>query len=307
MKADISGTTHTYYPRQPIITRPPLRWPNGARAALAFVISAEYYEMQIPANAFMPPNLPGGFGRGPYPDFRVYSSRAYGSRVGIFRLFDAVDRYGVRPTVALDALTVKHCSRLVPHIVNRGYEIVGHGESVNRMISSKMSEEEERDYILRTLDAIEKATGQRPLGWHGAEYGESFRTPRLLAELGLKYVLDWPNDEQPLTFSTGSGPIVSVPMLIDFDDVYAQFHRKISPARWAQSIEEGVATLLKQPPDAGRVLVVNLHPWLMGHGFRVGHLERVLEAITRRDDIWFATTGEIADWRTPQTEAEAVS
>ena len=155
MSADLSGTTHTFYPRQPIVARPPLCWPNGARAAVAFVVSAEYYEMQIPANAYMPPNLPGGFGRGPYPDFRIYSSRAYGNRVGIFRIFAALDRHGLKATVALDALTVKYCSRLVPHILERGYEIAGHGESVNRMISSRMSEEEEREYILRTLDALE--------------------------------------------------------------------------------------------------------------------------------------------------------
>jgi peptidoglycan/xylan/chitin deacetylase (PgdA/CDA1 family) len=300
MSTDISGTTHTFYPRQPIVTRASFRWPNGARVAVAFVISAEYYEMQIPANAYMPPNLPGGFGKGPYPDFRTYSSRGYGSRVGIFRIFEALDRHQLKATVALDALTVQDCARLIPHILKRGYEIAGHGQSINRMISSKMTEEEEREYIATTLAALENGTGVRPRGWHGPEYGESFRTPRLLAELGLTYVLDWPNDEQPVMFTTPHGPLVSVPMLIDFDDVYAQFHRKITAARWAQSIEEGIDTLLLQPPDAGRMLVINLHPWLMGHPFRIGHLERALSAITKRQGIWFTTAGQIADWSKSQ-------
>jgi hypothetical protein len=41
-------------------------------------------------------------------------------------------------------------------------------------------------------------------------------------------VLDWPNDEQPVAMTTPNGSIVSVPMLVDFDDVYALFHRKIT-------------------------------------------------------------------------------
>ena len=56
-----------------IALRRPLHWPGGARLAFAVVVSAEYYEMQPnPAN-FIPANVPGGFGRAPYPDFRAFT------------------------------------------------------------------------------------------------------------------------------------------------------------------------------------------------------------------------------------------
>jgi hypothetical protein len=45
--------------------RPPLAWPDGRKVAVCIVVSAEYYEMQPPAGSFVPPNLPGGFGRAP--------------------------------------------------------------------------------------------------------------------------------------------------------------------------------------------------------------------------------------------------
>jgi allantoinase len=45
--------------------RPPLAWPDGRKVAVCIVISAEYYEMQPPGGSFVPPNLPGGFGRAP--------------------------------------------------------------------------------------------------------------------------------------------------------------------------------------------------------------------------------------------------
>jgi allantoinase len=294
--AEDAVTGHRYYACSPFVGHQPWHWPNGARVAVAIVISAEYYEMQPPADAFMPPNLPGGFGKGPYPDFRNYSARAYGNRVGIFRILEALDRHAIRAGVAIDALTATLCPQLIPHIKRRSFEIIAHGQSISRMISSRMSEAEEGDYISSTLATIERTTGVRPLGWHGAEYGESARTPALLAKLGIQYVLDWPNDEQPLCMSTPHGPLLSIPMLIDFDDVYALFHRKLPIARWQRAVEEGLAQMVEDATDSGRLLVLNLHPWLIGHPFRIAFVEALLQYLRRQQHLWLTTTGEIAAW-----------
>ena len=285
---------HGYYARTPITGRAAFAWPAGAHAAFAILVSAEYYEMQPLASAFMPPNLPGGFGRGPYPDYRVYSARAYGNRVGIYRVFEALERSGLRATVALDALSAKLNPRMVGHILRRGDEIAGHGQSVNRVISALMSEQEERDHIRASLDAVEHACGVRPAGWHGPEYGESSRTPALLAELGVSYVLDWPNDEQPVVMTTPHGSLLSIPMLIDFDDVYAQVHRRLTVERWAQCVEDGIDQLIADA--SGRLLVLNLHPWLIGHPFRSTYLVELLDRIAHKSGLWRTTTGEIAAW-----------
>lgn len=298
-------TDHSYYAREPIVRRRRSTWPSGARVACALVVSAEYYEMQPPRDAFIPPNVPGGFGRGPYPDFRNYSVRAYGNRVGIFRIFDALDAHAIKASVALDALSAQLCPQLLPHIAARGHEIVAHGQSVSRTISARMSEAEERQYIRSTLETLKAATGGWPLGWHGAEYGESARTPALLAELGITYVLDWPNDEQPVSMATPHGPITSIPMLIDLDDVYAQFHRKLTVARWRASVEQALARIVADAADGfARVLVINLHPWLSGHPFRIGDVEALLAALRGHDNVWLATTGEIAAWWASQTASQ---
>ena len=90
------------------------------------------------------------------------------------------------------------------------------------MMSSKLSEGEEADTIGRCLDAIASASGQRPTGWIGQDYGQSARTPKLLAGAGLDYVCDWPNDDVPylMTYQTPSGrPLVSLPNQAEWDDV----------------------------------------------------------------------------------------
>jgi peptidoglycan/xylan/chitin deacetylase (PgdA/CDA1 family) len=158
-----------------------------------------------------------------------------------------------------------------------------------------MSENEERDYIRTSLDEIEKQSGVRPLGWHGPEYGESERTPEILAGLGVRYVLDWPNDEQPYLMTTEAGSIVSIPMALELDDVIAHYHRRISMKRWKQGVIDAIDQLSSDGCQNGRHLVLNLHPWLTGHPHRIGFLEELLAEVRERKDVWTTTTGQIAD------------
>jgi allantoinase len=296
MMTEFEHTGHAYYNRVPICARPPLQLPYGARVALAIVVSAEYYEMQPPDDAFTPPNVPGGFGRGPYPDYRSWSARAYGNRVGIFRVLESLARYRLQATVAVDMLTAQHCAFLMRFLDEGGWEIAAHGQSVNRVVSSQMSEEQERRYVRACLDVLERTFDVIPAGWHGPEYGESAFTPALLAEQGLKYVLDWPNDEQPISLSTPKGPLVSLPMMIDFDDVYAQLHRRLDTARWCSCVEEGLDQMINDGGKSGRILILNIHPWLTGHPFRMTYFDEMLERILRKKGIWFTSAGEIARW-----------
>jgi allantoinase len=285
---------HAYYPPRPIVSRPRLAWPNGAALAVAIVVSVEYYEMQPPEGAFLPPNLPGGFGRGPYPDFRSFSLREFGNRVGIFRVMEILDRHGLKATAAIDARTATERPVIVDACRRRGWGIAAHGLAVTRVISSRMPEAEERAYIAESIDAVRRACGSAPAGWHGPEYGESTRTPALLAEAGIKYVLDWPNDDQPLVMQTPSGPLVSVPMAIDLDDVVAHWHRKITMARWRQAVADAVDRLLAEGRSNARLLVLNLHPWLIGQPYRATYLDEALADLKRRDGLWLAITDEIA-------------
>jgi hypothetical protein len=101
---------------------------------------------------------------------------------------------------------------------------------------------------------------------------------------------------------TPHGPLTSIPMLIDLDDVYAQFHRKISAARWRTCVEDAVERIAADGQDGmARLLVINLHPWLSGHPFRIGQVEAVFEALAKRTDVWLATTDEIAAYWTRQS------
>lgn len=287
-----------WFDSNPIVKRKAVAWPGGARVAVAVVVSIEQYEMAQAPGAFLPVTLPGGMGRGPYPDFRSYSLREYGNRIGVFRVMEALDRHGLRATAAIDASVATNKPVIVRECQRRGWEIAAHGNAVTQMVTAKLNEAEERAQVGAALDAIERATGTRPQGWHGPEYGESARTPGILAEMGVKYVLDWPNDELPYAMQTDAGPLVSVPMLVDFDDVFAHWYRKLGMPRWQSSIADAMDRLLEDGRTRPRMLVLNLHPWLIGQPWRISYLDAVLADLGKRKGIWFATAGEIAEcWR----------
>jgi peptidoglycan/xylan/chitin deacetylase (PgdA/CDA1 family) len=271
-----------------------LRWPDGARLAFAVVVSTEYYEMQPAPSNFIPANLPGGFGRAPYPDFRAFSQRDYGNRIGVFRVIEALDRFAMPATAAVDTGVATRYPYIVTQFQRHDIEIAGHGHAVTNVISSHMTEAVERTYVASAIDTLKRVSGMQPVGWHGPEYGQSERTPALLAELGLDYTLDWPNDEQPFLMRTTPKPLVSLAMALELDDVITMWHRRISAERWRQAVADALDQLLADGVSGGRHLILNLHPRLIGHPHRIGCLEEVLADVRKRDGVWIASASQIA-------------
>ncbi len=290
------GMDHQHYDWSPLSTREILRWPNQARLALCVVINLEHMEWQPPAGSFQAANLAGGSVARAFPDYARISHREYGHRVGIFRVQDVLDKYGITATVAMDARTAENYPYLVRHCLERGCEIIGHGVSVSRMITGEMSQKEEEEYIDESLSALTGAIGHRPVGWLGPEQGESFRTPQLLAQAGIRYVCDWPNDEQPYPIKTPEGELFALPLMLELDDVVALAHRRVAVDRYAEMLKEGFDVMYEDGKQNGRVLGLNLHPWLIGQPFRIGFLDEALGHMMRRQGVWTATGTEIIDW-----------
>jgi peptidoglycan/xylan/chitin deacetylase (PgdA/CDA1 family) len=169
------------------------------------------------------------------------------------------------------------------------------------MITTNMSETEERDYIRSSIDSIVRATRTMPQGWLGPEYGESDRTPRLLAEAGLRYVCDWANDEQPFPMTTGDDPFFALPLLYELDDVAAMAQRKVTVADYQRRLTESFDTLLEDGASNGRVMALNWHPWLVGQPFRVGAVDRALEYMIQTGGVWAATGSQIVEHYRIQT------
>src|SRR6202049_478054 len=176
---------HAYGPfsYSPIIRRPPLAWPDGARVALWVIPNIEFFSLE---------ERPGGAGSGKIPDIPLWSARDYGNRVGVFRLMQVLDRHGIRATVALNSDVCAQHPVIIEEGNKRRWEWMGHNESNTRRLN-EAPPGEEAGIIKRTLATIERATGARPVGWLGSGLQETWSTPDLLAAEGCEYVSDWTN------------------------------------------------------------------------------------------------------------------
>jgi peptidoglycan/xylan/chitin deacetylase (PgdA/CDA1 family) len=283
------GMDNPWYDYSPSPRRPHLAWPKNARVAFCVVLPLEYYELLPPENAVRDSRFVGEFGNYS-PDFRTWTQREYGNRTGIFRVMEVLDRYQIRAGVAVNAMAAERYPFLVEQFRKRNYEFIAHGTSANRMISSKMSEAEETQEIAGAIAAVEKAAGVRPRGWLGQEYGESQRTPQLLADAGLDYVLDWPNDDQPYAMKVGR-KFVSMPNQPEWDDVQQLWLRRINTTRYPDIVADAFELLHR---EGSQVFSLSIHPWLMGMAHRIKYLDEALRRIERFGNVWQATPGEIA-------------
>lgn len=290
------GMDHEYYSWSPLPTRPVVRWPEEKPLAFSVMLDLEFLELEPPADAVQSRWLAGGLGPRPHPNIALLTSREYGHRVGIFRLLDVLDRHSIPASVAIDAMTARAYPWLVKHLVERGVDVIAHGISVSRIISNQMAEADERSYIGETLDALEQATGTRPVGWLGAEQGESERTPHLLVEAGLSYVCDWSNDEQPYRMKLPTGTLWSIPTMLEYDDQFALFQRRMALSSYTSMFTTGVDQLIADGRTTARYLLLNLRPWLVGQPFRVTYLDEMLERAVRTGEIWSATVGDVASY-----------
>ena len=287
------GMDHDYYPYSNLFERPPIAWPSGKAVAVAIVVNLEWFPI-LPADK--PFRAPGHMVT-PYPDYRHYTAREYGTRIGFYRMLDAFAKVDARVSVAINSAIAERYPRIIADILSAGHEIVAHSTDMNGTIASGLLEDEERALIAAALDALEQAAGTRPCGWMSIARSQSFNTPRLLAEAGLAYMADWVNDELPYRFETGAGAIVNVPVNHELSDRQIVTVQQQSADSYVEQIMDAYTLLHGEASTLGasRMLPLNVTPYIMGLPYRIDALERLLDWLTEQDDAAFHSLGEIAD------------
>ena len=272
------------FPYSPITERPELKWPGGARIALWVAPNIEFFPLD--EKVFM--------GVGIVPDVLSWSHREYGNRVGIWRIMEVLDRYGIRATVALNSEVCDACPQIVAAGVERGWEFMGHNQSNSRPLN-QVEPAREGEVVRATFDRIESATGARPRRWLSGGLIESWNTLDHLIDAGCEYVCDWVVDDQPFVMDVDGRRLVSIPYSGESNDFGAFMRWGWTPEQFSDLLCRQFDVLYRESEVSGRVMVISLHGFLMGVAHRIGALETALDHIMGHDEIWLATGGEIMD------------
>ncbi|MCX4832305.1 polysaccharide deacetylase family protein [Streptomyces sp. NBC_01016] len=274
------------YDYSPITEREPVRWPNGARVAFYVGLNIEHFTLGVPSTSLNEGTA------GLVPDALNHGWRDYGPRVGIWRVMEALDRYRVRASVLLNSDVTTHYPQIIEAGRARGWAWLAHGRT-NSVLQAGMTPQEEREYLTDVVTTIEKATGRRPRGWMGPALTETFHTPRLLAELGLDYVLDWTADDQP--FLLNEPGMLSVPYSVELNDLALFTLHGMTGPDFLQLVKDQFDQLYADAADSGRVMALALHPFVIGQAFRTRYLAQALAYICGHRGVWLTTSDEIAE------------
>lgn len=288
------------YPYVPLPKRNPLRWPNGARVALIITFNLETWDLVKDTDqpyyaggpALLPNTLPGNVA-----DFPNYTWREYGQRVGIWRMFDAMDEYGVKPSCTINAVTAERRHDMLQAALDRQCEILAHNFEQGELLTDyAFQPEKERDVVLRSLAAYEAAVGRKARGWLSSSLRGTLNTASILVEKGCIFYCDIMNDDQPFIIRTANGPIVSVPYSNEINDFTLVARRAHTTDEVSAILREELAVLHAEGEHSGRIMNVGLHPHVSGRAYRIRALKEFLDYAKSLDGVWWATREEIAEW-----------
>jgi peptidoglycan/xylan/chitin deacetylase (PgdA/CDA1 family) len=195
-------------------------------------------------------------------------------------------------SVLLNADVCGQYPQIVEAIVARGWPCVAHGQN-NSIPQTAMEEAVERAYLEQMTETIAAGTGRRPRGWLGPAMTETLNTPRLLAELGYSYVLDWCNDDQPYPLDIDG--MISVPYSVELNDITLFVNRSYTGPEYVRMVKDQLEQLLADSQTSGRVMALPIHPFVVNQPLRHRYLAEALGAIASHDEVWITTSDAIAE------------
>jgi allantoinase len=271
---------------------PDPRWPGGARLALSFVVNVEEgAELSLASGDIRNESVHeireevAG-----QPDPCMETHYAYGARAGIWRILDAFDATGVKATFSACGRAVAANPHLARAPAEAGHEVSAHGWRWESL--ANMPEAQERAVISGTVDAIEKAAGTRPVGWH-TRSAASMNTRRLLLEEGgFLYDSDVYDDDLPRMGAPGH---VILPYSFDTNDMrFSPGGGFVQPEDFSRYCTGAIDWLMREGKTAPKMLSIGLHLRIIGRPGRMPGLAALLEHVAKTPGIWVAPRREIA-------------
>ena len=260
----------------------PRCWKGGARSAVAISFDSDHETNEL---------RDGGQSIG------RLSWGEYGSRVGIPRVLAILDRFGVKATFFVPAVSALLHPDEQRRIVGEGHEIGLHGWI--HELNSALPYEAERDLMFRASDVLEKMTQARPVGQRTPSWDFSPHTLRIAMELDLLYDSSLMADEdcyELLADGEATG-IVEVPVEWVRDDApYFLMHRQmpLRPYTPPQAVFDIFRREFDAAYDAGGLFQLTLHPHIITPRSRIWILEELIRHAQAKGGVWFATHAEIA-------------
>ena len=259
----------------------PKSWPGGARCAVALSFDSDHETNELRDGGKSISRLSWG---------------QYGSRVGVPRILDILERYGAKASFYVPAVAALLHEDEQCRVVAEGHELGIHGwiHELNSVLPYQI----ERDLMLRAADALEKIAGIRPVGLRTPSWEFSPNTLAIEKEMGLLYDSSLMADEDCYELMLHGEPsgVVEVPVeWIRDDAVYFMMHRfqSLRPYTPPTDVFDIFRREFDYAYEQGGLFQLTMHPHVITARSRIWILEELIRYATSKD-VWFATHAEVA-------------
>lgn len=283
-----------------------VRWPGGHQCAAGIVVDLRVkLDVQDPA-------MKGRYRVQEHPkniELKIQNDLAeFGMKIGLDRIFDLFDRYGIKATFAAPEIMAEMYPQRVKAIRDRGHEVAAHGYRTEKI--SAISYEEERKMLASATRLLEEICGEKPVGWFSLPRqddrfagGEiSSHTVDLLIDTGYDYLGNGMADDIPFYWVTDVSirrNILTLPYYYHLDDQFFLMFPSVGTGTGLENPdalfqnwkEEFEATYLR-----GRYFHMVVHPHLIAWGNHLELFEKMILHMKSFPGVWFTTGSECAGY-----------
>ncbi|MEM7196935.1 MAG: allantoinase PuuE, partial [Pseudomonadota bacterium] len=284
-------------------------WPNGAKIAVQFVLNYEEGGENniLHGDPFSEAFLSEIFGATNWPNQRhmnIESLFEYGSRSGFWRIYRMMVKKQIPVTVFGVTTAMARSPTQVAAMLDADWEIASHG--LKWIDYRNIPLNEEREHMQEAIVLHEMITGAKPTGWYTGR--TSHNTVNLAAETELfRYISDVYCDDIPYWHTHNGHNQLLIPYTLDVNDM-----RFLSPIG-ISNVEE-FYTYLKESFDtlyaegkagAPKMMSIGLHCRIIGRAGRIRGLEKFIDYIKTKKDVWIAKRIDIAEhWHNTHPKVE---
>jgi peptidoglycan/xylan/chitin deacetylase (PgdA/CDA1 family) len=260
----------------------PDSWPEGARVAVNLGFDVD--------------NASAALARGNL-DYEVLSRGEYGAVDGLPRVLRMLDRQQIPASFYIPAVSGLLHPAMIDEIRAPGrHEIAVHGW-IHELLPAIDDEAEERRLLTQSIEYLTERTGKRPVGYRAPSWKFSKHTLKLLREEGFLYDSSLMASDDPYEILLDGEPtgILELPIERIVDDA-----PYFGAASGSMPSPEAVMDVFRVEFDVayeeGGLLVLTMHPHIIGHRSRIAALEDLVEYMKSRGGVWFATLEDIAHY-----------
>ncbi|MEO5922759.1 MAG: polysaccharide deacetylase family protein [Bryobacteraceae bacterium] len=276
-------------------------WPGGARMVVSLSL-----QMEAGAQPERGANGPWGALDTKYPDLPTEKWYDYGVKEGIPRLLEMYARRKVHVTSHMVGAAVDKHPALAKEIVERGHEPAAHGYTWEPVYSK--SPDEERESYQKNIQAIERATGKRPIGFNAPGMRATPATFEILQDLGFLYHTDDLSRDEPFLIPVRKKPFVVVPYTFVLNDLQNFENRWRTCSDFAGELKAEFDALYAESTRKRRMISVSAHDRVAGRASRMSVIEDFIIYAQKHSGVVFLRKDEIARFAlgSPSTIREGV-